>query len=174
MKTKKIVTLGMFTAVALTIFVVESYFPPIVPIPGIKMGLANVVTLLMLFLYDERDSFAVLLLRIILGSIFTGQAVSFFYSLSGGIACFFIMAVFHRIFRGKYSILVSMLGAVFHNLGQMAAALALLRTSGVLFYLPVLMLSALLTGFFTGCVALGLSRRLKKLGYGKMTGKENH
>ncbi|MBD5544573.1 MAG: Gx transporter family protein [Lachnospiraceae bacterium] len=167
MKTKKMVTLGMFTAVALTIFVAESYFPPIAPIPGIKMGLANVVTMLLLLLYNRRDSFTVLLLRILLGSIFTGQAVSFFYSLAGGIACFCIMAVFYRLFRGKYSILVSMLGAVFHNLGQIAAALVLLRSPGVLFYLPLLMLSALITGFFTGCVALGLSRRLKKLGYGE-------
>ncbi|MCM1161665.1 MAG: Gx transporter family protein [Roseburia sp.] len=173
MKTKKIVTLGMFTAVALTIFVVESYFPPIVPIPGIKMGLANVVTMLLLFLYHEKDSFTVLLLRIILGSIFTGQAVSFIYSLFGGIACFFIMALLYRIFRGKYSILVSMTGAVFHNLGQIAAAMLLLRSYSVLFYLPILMLSALITGFFTGCVALGLSRRLKKLGYGKMAEKDN-
>ncbi|MBD5106109.1 MAG: Gx transporter family protein [Lachnospiraceae bacterium] len=167
MKTKKIVTLGMFTAVSLTIFVVESYFPPIVPIPGIKMGLANVVTLLLLFLYNERDSFTVLLLRIILGSVFTGQAVSFFYSLFGGIACFLVMALLHRIFRGKYSILVSMSGAVFHNLGQITAAWILLRSYSVLFYLPVLMLSALITGFFTGCVAWGLYRRLKKLGYGE-------
>ncbi len=168
MKTKKIVTLGMFTAVALTIFVVESYFPPLVPVPGIKMGLANVVTLLLLFLYNERESFTVLLLRIILGSMFTGQAVSFFYSLCGGIACFFIMALLYRIFRGKYCILISMCGAVFHNLGQTAAAWLLLGSYSVLFYVPVLMLSALITGFFTGCVALGLSRRLKKLGYGKL------
>lgn len=167
MKTKKMVILGMFTAVALTIFVVESYFPPIAPIPGIKMGLANVVTLILLLLYNERDSFTVLLLRIILGSIFTGQAVSFFYSLAGGIACFCIMTVFYRIFRGKYTILISMLGAIFHNLGQTAAALVLLRNASVLFYLPVLMLNALLTGFFTGCVALGLFSRLKKLGYGE-------
>lgn len=173
MKTKKIVTLGMFTAVALTIFVVESYFPPLAPVPGIKMGLANVVTMLLLLLYDEKDSFLVMLLRIFLGTMFTGQAVSFFYSLSGGVACFFIMALLNRIFKGKYSILISMCGAVFHNLGQIAAAWLLLGSYSVLYYVPVLMLSALITGFFTGCVALGLSRRLKKLGYGKMTDEKN-
>ena len=92
MNIKKMTTLSMLTAVALTIFVIESYFPPLVPVSGVKMGLANVVTLLVLILYNRRYSFLVLILRIILASIFTGQAVNFLYSFAGGIACFLIMA----------------------------------------------------------------------------------
>lgn len=98
MKTKKIVTLGMFTAVALTIFVVESYFPPLVPVPGIKMGLANVVTLLLLFLYNERESFTVLFLRIVLGSMFTGQAVSFFTACAEELPVFLLWHCFTGFF----------------------------------------------------------------------------
>lgn len=170
MNTKKLVTLSMFTGVALSIFIIESYFPPLVPIPGVKMGLSNVVTLVLLLLYDEKDSFLVLLLRIALSSVLIGQLVSFFYSLFGGLACFLIMALLFRAFQGKYGILVSMMGAVFHNLGQMAAALWLTGSKSVLAYLPILMVSAIITGFFTGCVALGLIGRLKRLGIAEAKG----
>ncbi|MBQ7066108.1 MAG: Gx transporter family protein [Lachnospiraceae bacterium] len=162
---KKLTTLSMFTAVALTIFVIESYFPPLVPISGVKMGLANVVTLLVFILYNKKDSFTVLMLRIVLAGIITGQAVGFFYSLAGGIACFLVMAFFYKVFKGKYIVLISMLGAIFHNLGQIAVAFLILKSAGVFFYLPVLMISGLVTGFFTGSVAYGLSKRLKKLGF---------
>lgn len=163
MNVRKLTTLSMFTGVALTIFVVESYLPPLAPIPGVKMGLANVVTLLVLILYNRRDSFLVLLVRILLSAIFTGQGISFLYSLAGGIFCFLAMSFFYTIFRGKYIPLISMVGAVFHNLGQIAVAVVLLQTAGVLFYLPILMLSGILSGFFTGSVAYAISRRLKKL-----------
>lgn len=170
MNIKKMTTLSMLTAVALTIFVIESYFPPLVPVSGVKMGLANVVTLLVLILYNRRDSFLVLILRIILASIFTGQAVNFLYSFAGGIACFLIMAFFYKILKGKYIVLISMLGAVFHNLGQICVAFFLLKSAGVLFYLPILIISGVITGFFTGSVASGLSKRLKKLGVLEISG----
>lgn len=164
MKTKKMAVLAMFTAIALTIFVIESYFPPLAPIPGIKMGLANIVTLLVLILYNKRDSFLVLILRIILAGIFAGQAVSFCYSLAGGVACFAVMAAFYKLLNGKHIILISMLGAVFHNLGQIAMALFLLKSASVFFYLPILMINGMITGFFTGSVASLLSKRLKRAG----------
>ena len=80
---KKLTTLALFSTIALTIFLLESLIPPLVPIPGIKLGLANIVTLILLANGTWRDALVVLMARILLGSIFAGQMMSFFYSLAG-------------------------------------------------------------------------------------------
>ena len=94
---KHLVMLAMFTTMALTIFVVEAQIPIPVPIYGVKLGLANVITLIVLVVYRPRDAFAVLVMRILLGSLFTGTLVSMIYSLSGGILCFLGMALLCRL-----------------------------------------------------------------------------
>ncbi len=99
MKTKKLTILAMFTAVSLIIFIIESQFPPLAPIPGIKLGLANIITLLLLVWFGWREAFAVLILRIGLGSIFAGQIMSLMYSLAGGLLCFIVMSVCMRFFK---------------------------------------------------------------------------
>ena len=84
---RRIVLLSLFTAIALVLSLVDSALPPLLPVPGVRLGLANVVTLILLFTVRPRDAFLVLILRIILSSIFAGQGMSFLYSLAGGLLC---------------------------------------------------------------------------------------
>ena len=144
---KHLVTMALFTAMALTIFVIEAQIPvPIIPIPGVKLGLSNVITLIILLQYRPRDAAAVLLLRILLGSIYTGRLVAMFYSLCGGFLCFGGMALLCWLLHKKQVWFISIIGAVLHNIGQILAAMLVMQTTKVLVYLPFLLL-------FTGLVA---------------------
>ena len=151
--TKKLTTLSLLSAIALALYAVESALPPIVPIPGIKLGLANIITLVVLWKYSARDAFFVLLVRILLASLFFGQAIRLLYSLSGGLLCLLAMVFVQRLLHGHYLFLASMTGAVFHNLGQIGVAFLLTSVPAVLVYLPFLMLSGLVTGLFIGLCA---------------------
>ena len=153
MKIQKLTTLALFTTLALIIFTVESAIPALVPIPGIKLGLANIITLVVLHNYSAKDTLFVLLMRILLASFFFGQALSLLYSLAGGLLCFVAMLFTHKLLRGHYLFLISIMGAVFHNLGQLMVAYLITEVPGVLVYLPFLLLSAVITGLFTGLCA---------------------
>lgn len=145
---KHLVMLAMFTTMALTIFVVEAQIPIPVPIYGVKLGLANVITLIVLVVYRPRDAFAVLVMRILLGSLFTGTLVSMIYSLSGGILCFLGMALLCRLLHRKHLWFISMIGAVLHNVGQIAAAIVVMQSVQVIVYFPFLLVSGCITGIF--------------------------
>ena len=153
MKTKKMTTIAMLTSLALIIFIIEAQLPPLAPIPGIKMGLANVITMVTLVWFGKKEAFAVLILRIILGSIFAGQMMSFMYSLSGGLLCFLVMSVAMKIFKTNQLWIVSVLGALAHNIGQIAVAVFVTGTWQIVGYLPILAVSAVITGAFTGFAA---------------------
>lgn len=163
MDIKKMAALAMFSVIALTIFTVESMIGPIVPIPGIKLGLANIVTLLVLVLYGPKESLFVLIVRILLGSMFGGQMISFFYSLSGGVLCWLVMSFINALLKKKFLVLTSMCGAVAHNVGQILAAIVITQSISVVAYLPVLMVSAMITGCFTGVAAQVSAKRLQKI-----------
>ena len=163
MDIKKMAALAMFSVIALTIFMVESMIGPIVPIPGIKLGLANIVTLLVLVLYGPKEALFVLIVRILLGSIFGGQMISFFYSLSGGVLCWLVMSLINALLNKKFLVLTSMCGAAVHNIGQILAAIVITQSISVIAYLPVLMVSAMITGCFTGLAAQVSAKRLKKI-----------
>lgn len=152
MNIKKMTVLSLYTTIALIIFMIESMIPPLVPIPGIKLGLANIVTLFVLSRYTSKDALLVLLVRIILATFFTGQAVSFLYSLSGGLFCLGIMTLINKILGGRYIYLTSMTGATAHNIGQILAAFFVLRLSGIFVYVLYLIISGIITGLFTGLI----------------------
>lgn len=163
MKTKHLTTLAMFTTVALTIFVVESAIPPLLPIPGVKLGLANIVTLWLLLCSDWKDALLVLVLRIILGSIFGGQVLSFAYSLAGGLFCLMAMSLFHHFFGKKQIVFTSVLGAIFHNAGQLFMAFFILQSFSVISYFPILFISGVTAGAFTGLCAKYSYKRIQHL-----------
>lgn len=163
MKTKKTVHLALFTALALILSLVESALPPLAPIPGIKLGLANVVTLILLQYFSPTQVFCVLLARILLSCIFAGQAMSLLYSLTGGILCFLCMWSVKSLLGGRYVVLTSMTGGCCHNIGQLLAAWLITATPGVLAYLPVLLISGILTGLFTGLCAHFAGQKLERL-----------
>ena len=152
MRTKKITILGLLTTIALTIFIIESALPPLAPIPGIKLGLANIVTLFILLRFEISDAVLVLLIRIILASVFAGQMVSFLYSICGGVLCLIVMALINKLLNRKYIFLTSILGAIAHNAGQIIAAYFVLKMSGIFVYVPFLMISGVVTGLFTGII----------------------
>ena len=136
----RLTQLALLTAVALILFLVEAQIPPLVAIPGVKLGLANIITLVTFYLYGRRDALMVLLVRIFLGSVFSGQMLMMLFSLSGGLFCY----------------------AVCHNIGQILAAILVLGTADVLWYLPALLISGLISGCFTGLVAGAVLTRLPR------------
>lgn len=153
---------AMLTTVALTIFIVESQIPIPVPIPGIKLGLANIITLYALFMYGAGDAISILLCRIVLGSIFGGQMMSFLYSLCGGLLCYLVTLQLCKLVTKKQIWICGVLGAVAHNVGQILAAVVVTRTVSVFAYLPILMISAVVSGTFTGfCTQFAVLHKAK-------------
>jgi len=149
------------TAIALTIFVAEAQLPPLL-LPGMKLGLANIVTVWAMFALGPADTLYILLSRILLGAMFAGLS-TFFYSLSGGLACYLLMLLLHRFLTRRQLWVCGALGAVAHNLGQMAAAIVISRTLQLIVYLPVLLAVGVITGAFTGLAAQFLLERLERL-----------
>lgn len=162
MKTKDLILTAILTASALVAFTIEAAMPPLTPIYGIKLGLANIFTLFALYALGTRQAAAVLFLRIILGSIFTGQLVSFIYSLTGGVLSFVLIVLLKRLFPLKQVWVLSVLSAVMHNIGQLAAAVLMTETVQILYYLPVLLISGIIAGAFTGLCAQLVLMRLNK------------
>lgn len=165
MNTKKLILTAILTAFALVAFVIEGAIPPITPIYGVKLGLANVFTLFALYVLGKRYAMAVMLLRILLGNIFTGQLVSFIYSLTGGLLSFLLMILLKRFFPIKQMWVLSVLCAVTHNIGQLLAAILMMQTMAIAYYLPVLILSGIIAGAFTGLCAQLVLIRLSKINY---------
>lgn len=163
MHTRKLTVLALLAALALAIYSVESLLPPPIPLPGIKLGLANIITLLVLHLYSARDAAVVLLARVLLSGLLFGQAMSLLYSLCGGLLCFAAMALASRMLHRHFPELTSILGGIFHNLGQLLIALLLTSVPGILAYLPYLLISGILTGLFTGLCARFALRYLGRL-----------
>jgi heptaprenyl diphosphate synthase len=161
MKAGRITLVALFTAVALTIFMVEAMIPPVIPVPGVKLGLANVVTLAAIVCLNKRDAGLILFLRILLGSFFGGQMVSLIYSLAGGAAAFAAMCAAYPLLKTQMWA-VGVLGAVAHNAGQLLAASFILGSFAVWWYGPVLLLSAILTGTFSGVCVGWLAPKVKK------------
>ncbi len=152
MPVKKLTLLALFTTVSLALAAIENAFPPLVPLPGIKLGLANIATLVLLLHFSPKETLAVLLSRVLLTTFFFGQAMSLLYSLAGGLLSLVVMAAAIKLFHRKYLFLTGALGGLFHNMGQPAAFLVT-STPGILGYFPFLALGGILTGLFTGLCA---------------------
>jgi heptaprenyl diphosphate synthase len=163
MKTRKLTRMAVLTAVALTIFVIELQLPALAPIPGVKLGLANIITVYAMFALGPGDTLCILLVRVFLGSVFSGQMTSLLYSLAGGLLCYLVMLLLRRILTVKQIWVCSVLGAMAHNVGQMAVAVLVTGTPALIYYLPVLMVSGILTGLFTGLCAQFVTGRLDKI-----------
>lgn len=153
MSIRKITTLAIFTTLALIIYSVESTIPPLIPVPGIKLGLANIITLVILQLYSPKDTFWVFITRVFLSTFLFGQAMSLLYSLTGGIFCFLAMVLINRLLHQRFLYLTSIVGALAHNMGQLLIAYLLTAVPGVLVYTPFLLISGVVTGLFTGLCA---------------------
>ncbi len=143
----------MFAALALGIYALESFIPNPIPIPGIKLGLANIITLVVLKKYGFRDAALVLTVRILLSALLFGSLYSLLYSITGGAFCLAIEYVINRFLDGKAIFVTAVFGAILHNAGQLFIAFLLTSVPGVAVYIPYLVISAVITGFITGLAA---------------------
>lgn len=162
-KVKRLTELSLLTAVALIIFAVELQIPNPFPIPGIKLGLANIITVYAVYHYRWYEVSAVVILRVVLGSLFSGNMMALIYSLSGSFLCLIGMLLLRRIIDERHIWMASVFGAILHNTGQMAAALLITRTPQLLAYYPFLIVSGVLAGLFTGLLAQFVIQRLNKI-----------
>ena len=160
-KTKKLVVMALLTAVELTIWVIEGQIPPPIPVPGVKLGLASVVTLTAMKLLGRKEAGCILLARILLGALFAGSASALLFSLAGGVVSWCVMAALLGLFPEKLMWVVSVFGAIGHNAGQLLAAVIVTGTPGILWYGPALLAAAIVTGVFTGLGAMYLTRALR-------------
>ena len=156
----RITRLALLTAIALTIFLVEAQLPALTAIPGIKLGLANIVTVYAVFDLGPGDALLVLSGRVFLGAVFSGQPMTLIYSAAGGFLSWCVLCLLKKLLTGEQIWLASPVAAVFHNLGQLLAAAAVMRTWAVMAYLPYLIIAAVLAGLFTGAAAQALIKRL--------------
>ena len=151
MKTRQLTLCALLAAVALALSYVEGMLPLPVPLPGFKLGLANVVTLFALYTLGAPSALSILLVRVLLGAMFAGNASALIYSLLGGFAAMLTMIALSR--SEKLSVYgVSIGGAAAHNCGQVAAAMLTLGNAAPTAYLPVLLIVALFSGALTGFV----------------------
>ncbi|MDE6658204.1 MAG: Gx transporter family protein [Oscillospiraceae bacterium] len=162
MKLKKLTELALLTAVALIIFIIELRFPDMIPIAGVKLGLANIITVYAVFHYKPNETAMLVFCRVLLGAIFGANLTALFYSLSGAILCLFGMLIIKKFIPENYIWLCSILGAVLHNIGQILVAMLVTRTILVISYLPILIISGCIAGLFTGLCAQMLIKRLEK------------
>ncbi len=161
MRVRRLALCALFSAIALTIFVLEAQIPPFLPVPGFKLGLSNIVTLLALLSLGWKEALAILLVRIVLGNLATGQVMAIFYALAGGLLSFVCMKLSLYILKPQQIWVSGTLGGVAHNIGQMLVAVAVTQTAALFVYLPVLLLCGIVTGTMTGfCAQILKNRRL--------------
>ena len=164
-ETKKITKAALLAAIAVIIFVIEAQLPPLTSIPGIKMGLSNVITILAVYALSPLYALAILLVRIVLGGLITGQVMAIAYSLAGGLAALFVCIILRQFIAASQMWAVSAVSAVFHNAGQIAAAVVITGTPAIVSYLPALIISGIIAGIFTGLCAQFAYSQLQRLGF---------
>ena len=162
METGKLTKLSLLTAVALILYIVELRIPNLIPVSGVKAGLANIVTVYAIYRFKPVEAAMVLFSRIVLGSLFAGNVSALIYSISGAVQCFLVMLLIKKLVPEEKMWVASAFGGIFHNIGQLAAAVFVMRTTTVLFYLPQMILFGCLAGVFTGVCAQIVSGRIKE------------
>lgn len=164
MSTKQLTRIAMLSAAALVVFAIEAQIPSPVPIPGVKLGLSNVITLFAIWTLGRKQAAAILLVRIVLGSMVAGTVMTLLYSLAGGLLCLLVMALMKPLFSPRQIWIHSVFGAMAHNVGQITVAVLVMDTPSLFAaYGPVLLLSGIVTGLFTGFCAQAVVARMTHL-----------
>lgn len=158
----KVPYIGLFTACALIMSYIELLIPFAFGVPGVKLGLTNIVILIVLYLSGPKDAFMVSVARIILAGFMFTNIYSFLYSLAGGMLSLLVMSLFKKI--DKFSIIgVSVAGGISHNIAQIILAIFVVETVSIAYYLPVLLIAGVVTGMLIGMVGKNLIPRVKKI-----------
>ena len=159
-KARQVALYGMLTALAFILSYVESLVPVTVGIPGVKLGLANLVVVIALYTLDLKGAFVISAVRIVLSGLTFGGLFSMLYSLAGGLFSFVVMAILSRkkVFG---TVGVSVCGGVAHNIGQLLVAMAVLETESVWYYFPVLLISGSVAGVLIGLLGGWMTGRIQ-------------
>ena len=160
METRKIARMGLLVALSMILSYVESLIPAFVAVPGVQVGLANIVVIFALYTLGPIEALTVSLLRVILSSFLFGSVLSLLYSLSGALLSLGGMILMKKV-KIFSTTAVSVTGGVLHNVGQILVACLVLETDVLLYYLPVLILSGTITGAVIGIIASLVIKRLE-------------
>lgn len=156
---KKVAYFGVFTALALIFSYIETLIPLPVGIPGVKVGLANLLIVFMLYKFGKKEAAILSFLRVLLAGLIFGSMFSIFYSLAGAVMSFAAMCLLKR--KNIFSVVgVSMVGGVSHNIGQLVVAGIVLESAGVIYYAPFLIVSGIVTGIVIGVLSNEMIKRL--------------
>lgn len=159
---KKVAFIGLLIAFGLALSFLESLIPQVIPIPGVKLGLANFAVLMTLYLFGFKEALIMNFARILLASMMFGSAFSFIYALSGALLSILIEVLLIKIEKMS-EIGVSVVGGIAHNVGQILLAIIITKTIGVFYYLPFLIVSGILAGIVIGILVKKLRPVLKRI-----------
>ena len=158
----KVAYFGVFTTLALIFSYVETLIPIQFGIPGVKLGLANLIIVIALYRMKLSEAYLLSIVRVLLAGFIFGNYFSIIYSLAGGLLSLTVMALLRK--KGGFSVIgVSIAGGVFHNIGQLIIASVIVETFSVMYYVPVLLIAGLVTGLLIGIASDGMLKRLADL-----------
>lgn len=161
MSAKRISKLSLLTAIALIIFIVELHLPNLSAISGVKLGLANIITVYALYRYKASETAMIVAVRILFGSVFSGNISALAYSAAGAFMCLAGMILMKKIIPAEKLWLASVVGAILHNFGQIVTAVIIMKTFSVILYFPILVVTGCIAGAFTGISAQEVLKRIK-------------
>ncbi len=159
MKTKKLAFLALSITLAMLLSFVESRIPPLVAVPGVKIGLPNLVMVFLLYRVGAKETVTVSIIRVILVSLLFGNVQTMLFSISGAVLSLAGMILLKKWFS---TVTVSIMGGILHNVGQILAAMLIMQTAQIVFYLPVLLLSGIIAGVIIGILGGMIVKRLEK------------
>lgn len=163
--TYRIVLLGLFVAMALALSYFERFIPVTFMLPGVKLGLANIISLLALYVYGPKETVLIVFVRVLLLNLLIGSVTGFFYGLTGGILSLYAMYIAIKLLKDLASpIGISVIGAFFHNLGQVIVLAFVVRNLSIaLSYFPIIILTGVVSGMFIGWTVMLSKTHLSKL-----------
>ena len=161
--TKKMTKMAMLTAISMIVFLIEAQIPLPIAIPGVKLGIANVITLFAIWTIGWKEAGAILIIRVVLGNLIVGNVMGMLYSRAGGVLCWLIMSLMKPALRRNQIWIMSIFGALGHNAGQLAVAVIVSGTVSIAWYAPVLVLAGVVTGFFTGQCTQAVLNHMDKI-----------
>lgn len=163
MSIRKTVIVSLFVCFSMALYAFETILPPILMVPGAKIGLSNIVTMVSMVILGRKEAFMILFIRIFLVSLLFGQIVSLSFSLSGAIFSFVIMALLVKWFSNECLFIVGIFGAIFHNFGQIIIAFLITKSASVFYYFPFMFLIAIPTGLLTGFSSYFCIKLIRKI-----------
>ncbi len=153
MKTRKYVLMALLSSMALGLYALECMIPPLTVIPGAKLGLANIITMVAVYIFGKKEAFIILVMRIIISSMLFGQLMSMLYAVAGGILSYLALCFCTKFIDRSSMWATGIICAIFHNLGQIIVAVMVTQQLSVAYYFLFLVILSMISGVFTGVCA---------------------